>query len=346
MTAAPRPITKPLHSRYGASDRRSAVACLPGPASTAPNARTAPRATTAQSAPFSGLSTIRHTALAASRACGSAATRSRTMPRSAPTVRRRSPAAHDETDARVPERLAPTVAGQPESEGVETEGDERQELGDRIEPPHRVLHALQLVRAQHLDRCPRRRNPRGEALAQPDPASSTPRGSGANRAGRRLPRWRRRPRLPPRRAHELRVRLAGWRAPRGPRAPTCAAPGRPPGRRPGEALPRRDRRNGRVVREHVLELGLDVDAAIDLVDRVVRDSGANRRIVQQRGARAYVDIRVEHLTLDPHRENRQQRDDGRRDHETQHNGPTQTTRSSDHLAGGRHRISLLTTEQP
>ena len=101
-----------------------------------------------------------------------------------------------------------------------------------------------------------------------------------------------------------------------------------------------------VIGEHILELGRDVDAPVELVDRVVRDRGADRRIRQHRRARADIDVRVEHLTLDPHRQNRCERSDRRRDHEREHSCPTQTARSSGDRARGRCRIRPRDHETP
>ncbi len=222
------------------------------------------------------------------------------------------PRSHDESDTDVPQCLAPAVSRQPEGEGVETEGDERQELGDGIEPPHGVLNNAELVRAEHLDGACVGRNTRRQALAQPDPprrlheeraqpqpddatlgrnAGSASLHDGAHELLVRLPAGSLPEAREHRRAQRLLDHLVRDRAERG----------------------RRDVREAvGVVGEHVLDLGLDVDLTIDLVDRVVRDGGAHCWIVQHRRARTHEDIRVEHLTLNPHRENRRQRHDRRR----------------------------------
>jgi hypothetical protein len=117
-------------------------------------------------------------------------------------------------------------------------------------------------------------------------------------------------------------------------------------------FPSRQHRRAGVAREHVHELRFDVDTAMNLVDRRARDNGVQRRIGRQLRARVDVHVRVEHLTLHPHRQHRRRRSHRRRDDEREHPArrrPAEretTTHAADVVSACDVRVSITPSRTP
>ena len=70
-----------------------------------------------------------------------------------------------------------------------------------------------------------------------------------------------------------------------------------------------------VAGEDVLQFGLDVDVFVELVDQVVADGGADRRVLDQVAAGRDPVVGVERLALGPDREDAEEGEDGAEDDE-------------------------------